>query len=145
VLEDQPAVSNLLRLANITENSVASTLNIGGNLGTILRSENVLDLDGKARMLAASGALDLSSGLFSKLGSASFMPAASDTGSTVVEASSDLNARVDDLSEAVRHRLTATTLGSTTVVRKLREELDAQRLANEELRKRVDKLAGEIS
>lgn len=145
VLEDQPAVSNLLRLANINEKSVASTLNIGGNLGTILRSENVLDLDGKARMLAASGALDLSSGLFTKLGSASFKPAASDTESSVVEASSDITARVDDLSEAVRHRLTATTLGSTTVVRKLREELEAQRHANEELRKRVDKLAGEIS
>ena len=145
VLDDKPAVSNLLRMANINEKSVASTLNIGGNLGTILRSEQVLDLDGKARMLAASGALDLSSGLFSKLGSASFMPAASDTGSVAAGASSDLTARVDDLSEAVRHRLTATTLGATTVVRKLREELEAQRLANEELRKRVDKLAGETS
>jgi len=145
VLDDQPAVSNLLRLANINEESVASTLNIGGNLATILRSENVLDLDGKARMLAASGALDLSSRLFSKLGGASSKPVAGEIPTTGAEVSPDLTTRMDSLTEAVRHRLTATTLGSTTVVRKLREELEAQRLANEELRKRVDKLAGEKS
>lgn len=143
VLDDKPAVSNLLRLANISDKSASATLNIGGNLGTILRSENLLDLDGKVSMLAATGALDLSTGLFSTLGGASLQHDIKDTQSAEIDASSPIATRVDDLTEAVRHRLTATTLGATTVIRKLREELEAQRLANESLRKRVDKLAGE--
>lgn len=140
ILDDQPAIANVLQFANISPESAKSAVNIGGNLSAILNNEPVLDMEGKARALARSGALQLTAELLAAAG-----PATGPAPDEVARKQDQMDvgklaSKVDALIDDVGKRLKPESLGRTKVIRELREELKTQRSANEALKKQVDKL-----
>ncbi len=138
VLDDSPAVGNVLRFANISERSAASAINIGGNLGAIMMNDPILDIEGRARTLTAGTNILESADLISSIarGPSDFRREAE----IRAEADVELVSRIDELSADMRKHLTARSLGSTSTIRKLREDLEEQRAANADLREKVEAL-----
>jgi hypothetical protein len=123
VLNDQPAISNLLRLARVTPEAATSALNFGGSFGSLLMNQPALDLEGRLSELPR----------FQR-------PEPPETIPVDDEVAAGLRARLDTLDDAMRKRLTVSTLASTSVIRELRASLEQQRTANLALEQRLARL-----